>query len=303
MKLLYYLPAIGIKNLDKKHAILLHNLHYIYNNIKEKFSVSIGFYTVSEHIKRSINGLDFIENAYFYEKEGVLTELFLTNPNNDQIELYDYIIYALDDVKIVNMDIPRMIQIKEQYNIEILSPKILCSTHGFMRNNHNLTIQNFLEVYFLLMRPVDFRRFCSIHTIENKWMWGVDFLFGYYKIKAGVLNTCVANHELPSNSSSGLASSLMIQYLISRTKYTTLQQVSRDYKAIVETIDVGEKIPPPIKSRPIIPRLPRQIIPNYPIQSKPIIPNYPMQSKPHINPMLLNRNKSYVSRRFFPFRG
>jgi hypothetical protein len=59
-----------------------------------------------------------------------------------------------------------MIQIKNKYNIEIFSPKVINSSW-------NLTFHNFLEIYFLLLSPKDFHKFFSLHTIENKWTWGI----------------------------------------------------------------------------------------------------------------------------------
>jgi hypothetical protein len=240
MKLLYYLPAIGNNNLDIKYNILLHNLNYIYNNIGEKFSIAINFYTVSEMIKENIKNLDFIENMYVYEKEGILTELFLDSDSNKYLSSYDYILFVLDDVKIIDLDILKMIEIKNKYNIEILSPKITKSTHKFMNeySNNKLTFNNFLEIYLLLLSPTDFNKFCSIHTKENKWMWGVDFLFGYYKITTAVIHKYSANHELPSNGNSGEAITLCDQYLKSKTKFTNLSSIQRVYKPVINTIDL-----------------------------------------------------------------
>ena len=130
MKLLYYLPAFGNNNLEIKYNILIHNLYYIYNKINKPFDICINFYTISDDIKVKLKSLSFINELYIYEKEGgILTELFLTNPYNIYISNYDYVLFVLDDVKIMDLDLKNMIEIKEKYNIEILSPKILKSTN------------------------------------------------------------------------------------------------------------------------------------------------------------------------------
>lgn len=236
MKLLYYLPSFGSPDEDKKYEILLHNLTYIYNTINEKFDVCINFYIICDKVKQELKLLPFINNLYFYEKKGVLTELFLTNPDNKIISNFDYILFVLDDVKIIDINLKKMIEVKQTYNIEILSPKILKSTHSFMNSSTDLTINNFLEVYLLLLTPVDFQRFCSIHTIKNKWMWGVDFLFGFYKIKTGVLNCCVAEHMLPSKSIKGEAYLLMNDYIRTHTNYQCLDDIRKAVSPIIETI-------------------------------------------------------------------
>jgi len=238
MKFLYYLPAIGKNDLEEKYNILIHNLEYIYNNINESFDLCINFYTISDYIKVKLRSLPFINNLYIYEKKGVLTELFLTNPNNSYISNYDYILFILDDVKIMNIDIKQMIKIKEKYHIDFLSSKILKSSHSFMNDNPNdLTINNFLEVYLLLFTPIDFNKFCSIHTIKNKWMWGVDFLFGYYNIRVGILHKYIAEHVLQSNSNGSEARELMNEYLKTHTKYNCYDDIHKDFAAIIETIN------------------------------------------------------------------
>jgi len=236
MKLLYYLPAFGEGNIEIKRDILLHNLQILYDTIKEPFDLIINMYSPSELTKLYLHGLHYIDNLYIYEKKGVLTELFLTNPDNKRIPSYDFILFVLDDVKFVNFDLAKMIEIKECYNIEFLSPKILKSTHTFMNAYTGLTINNFLEVYLLLLTPTDFTLFCSQYSVENKWMWGPDYMFGYNKIRVGVLHDCVADHVLPSKSEGDKADILMSQYFKEHTPFKSIWQVRREIQPIVEHI-------------------------------------------------------------------
>jgi len=238
MKLLYYLPAIGKPNLEIKQQILLDNLLYIYRQINQRFDISITFYDASPEIRYMLSNLPFLENIYIYEKKGILTELFLTNPNNIYNKNYQHIIFTLDDVKIINMNIRKMIRVKQKYNIKIMSPVVLKSTHWYMMSkpSNMLTIHNQLEPYLLLLTPRDFKIFCSIHTIKNKWMWGPDLLFGYYKISAGVLRNCAVEHVLPSKSDGNKASNLSVEYLRRYTKYSNYAQVNSDYAPIKQVI-------------------------------------------------------------------
>ena len=239
MKFLYYLPAFGEGKMDIKGEILQHNLQYIFNDIKQRFSICLNMYTNDELLKLRLSTLDYLEHIYVYEKKGVLTELFLTNPSNVHIDSFDYIFFCLDDVKIVNINFQRMIEIKEKYNIEILSPKVTNSTHAFMSDYTNLTINNFLEVYCLLMKPANFKKYLSINTIENKWTWGVDFLFGYYKMKVGILNSYEVHHVLKENSSNqSECTELMIQYIRQVSHFSNHEDVWRAYKPLIETIVV-----------------------------------------------------------------
>lgn len=239
MKLLYYIPAFGEPQMDIKYDILVHNLKYIYTRTLVPLDLCISFYSVSEEIKCKLKYLPYLSTVYIYESKGVLTELFLNNPHNVHVAKYDYVFFVLDDVKIKQMDIPRMISIKEEHQIEVLSPQVINSTHWFMKEGIYLTLNNAIEVFFIVLTPQEFARFCSIHTVKNKWMWGVDFLFGFYKIKAGILHTCVVEHVLSSLSDKGGANELMIEYLKQHTPYTGIWgQIDKDYPCIISTINV-----------------------------------------------------------------
>ena len=74
-------------------------------------------------------------------------------------------------------------------------------------------------------------------------MWGADFLFGHYNIKAGVFNNCVANHVLPSESNRGEANRKMYEYFLTHVKkYRSLDDIRKDYPEIVEVIDTTNVI-------------------------------------------------------------
>jgi hypothetical protein len=134
-------------------------------------------------------------------------------------------------VKIENMDIQEMINIKNKYNIAFLSPKINNSTHNFMNTyNNNISINNFLEIYCLLLTPNEMKLFFSLHSIQNKWMWGVDFMFGHFNIKTGVIFKYRCKHFLSSKSQKTDANNYMIQYL---KKYNyTFKKLCQSYTPI-----------------------------------------------------------------------
>ena len=160
MKLLYYIPAYGKPNLNIKFEILEHNINYISDQIEQSIDLCINFYSPSQEIIKNLKKNKKINKLYVYEKKGVLTELFLTNPNNSKIKDYDYILFILDDVKIININIRKMIEIKNNNKFEILSPKIIKSTHSFMNNfSEGISINNFLEVYFYYLILIIFINF------------------------------------------------------------------------------------------------------------------------------------------------
>jgi hypothetical protein len=237
MKLLYYLASIGEPNLEIKTEILLNNLNYLYNKLSINFDIIINCYEEkNETIYDTVKKLNFIDNVFFYKKKGVLTELFLTNPYNSNVIHYDYIIFILDDVRILNIDLLDMIKIKNKYNIKLLSPKVINSSHSFMNEHDNLTINNFLEIYFVLLKPKHFYIFLSLYTVENKWMWGIDHLFGHYGIKSGIINKYNVLHELPKKSDKTTAKICLSEYLKEKTPFSSLKEIKDKYNPIKSII-------------------------------------------------------------------
>jgi hypothetical protein len=236
MKLLYYLAAIGEPNLEIKIEILINNLTYLHNTLSNNYDIIINCYEEeNETIYNSVKQLNFIDNVFFYKKKGILTELFLTNPYNSHVKNYDYIIFILDDVRILNIDLLDMIKIKKKYGIKLLSPKVIKSTHSFMNEYENLTINNFLEIYFLLLNPKNFYKFISLYSVENKWMWGVDHMFGYYKIKTGTINKYSVLHDLPKSANTTDAKNCLSQYL-KNTPFTSINEIKSKYNPIKKNI-------------------------------------------------------------------
>lgn len=228
MRFVYYLAAIGHRGLDVKLNILAKNLNYIYSRLNTNFDIVVNCYNSEDVVYNFVQQFKFLNKTMFHNKPGVLTELFLSNPHNASLNNYDYILFMLDDVEIQELHLQEMIHIKEKYNIEILSPKVINSTHDFMNKyaSHILTINNALEVYCLLMKYKDFQRFLSIHTIENKWMWGADFLFGFFNIKTGVYHRSSVKHMLlPSKKNTNNAEKLMRTYLRNVHFYGTIKDI------------------------------------------------------------------------------
>lgn len=237
MKFLYYLASIGSPDIKTKLEILSKNLFYINSNINSNFDIILNCYSDYELIKKFVSSHYFISNVYSYDKPGVLTELWLTNPHNKLINNYDYILFMLDDVQIVNIDIKKMIELKSKYNISIISPKVINATHRFMYtyNTNMLTLNNSVEVYCLLFTPEDFRSYSMLNTIENKWMWGVDLLFGHYKIIVGIYYGFEVKHMIPSKSNRLEANEMMNKYLSDRG-FKTISQIELAYPKQIKEI-------------------------------------------------------------------
>ncbi len=254
MKFAYYLAAIGEPNLMIKIETLEHNLKYIYKNINQHFDIFINIYDETTTIMdlMEINNktkYEFINNIFVSVKKGILTELWLDNHNHVKLADYDYILFILDDIKIISMNIFKMIDIKEKYSIEFLSPKVLNSTwkymHEFSNNtllNNNLindvlAITNRIEIFCMLLNYADFIKFMSINDIKNPNIWGVDYIMSHFKIKTAILYDNVVSHILKSNSNHKNCAIQMKKFL-NKYGYKSASDIIRKFpNEIIEIIN------------------------------------------------------------------
>jgi hypothetical protein len=238
MKFLYYLAAIGEPNIDIKIKNLRENLEYIYDNIKINFDIIINCYEEDLDLVKFISDLCFLDNIYIHNKKGVLCELWFTNKHNENVKNYDYILFMLDDVKILNLNLNLLIDIKHKYNIEFLSPKVLRATWDYMKNSkyNNLILTNRVEIFCLLLNPVDFNKFISLNDINNCNIWGVDYIMSHFNIRTAVYHNNVVDHILKSNSNHNKAIEQMTIFL-NKYGYTSDTDIKTKYNnEIIEII-------------------------------------------------------------------
>lgn len=207
MKFLYYIYAIGSNRIEDKLKIQIHNLNLIYRSLKHNFDIMINNFDSTEQIQNVINKkkIPFIDNIYIYTHTGILPELLLTSTNNNYIHNYTYICLILDDVVINSINISDMFEIQTKYNIEIMSPKVLDTTHDYMfnQNKNILAIVNAAELQCYFLTAAAFNKYLSMNTIDNKYTWGVDLAFGHFKIKTGILYKYEVLHTWGATFKSG----------------------------------------------------------------------------------------------------
>ena len=241
MKFLYFLAAIGGPNLENKFKILARNLIHIHHTLKRNFSIAVNCYNSSDEVSRFIRKFSFLDNIYFHHRpNSVLTELWFTSPYREIYAEYDEILFILDDVSISRLYIPSLINIRNKYKLDIISPAIVGATWPYMQpyNSSMLAITNHLEVYCMLMTPENFKRYLDINTFENKWIWGVDHLFGHFGINTAVYHGMHAHHIIPhGHGCDDEAMSLMIEYLQSKG-FKNLNDVKQRYPVIKQIVTI-----------------------------------------------------------------
>ena len=241
MKFLYFLAAIGGPDLKKKFKILSRNLIYIHHTLKHDFSIAINCYNSPDEVSEFVKRFPFLDKIYFHSRpNSVLSELWFTNPDMEEYNNYDEIFFILDDVALSRVDIPSLIDIRNKHKIDIISPAIFGATHKHMMSESpkTLAFTNHLEVYCMLMKPSNFRRYLSINTVRNRWIWGVDMLFGHFGINTAVYYGMKAFHAIPAaHGRKDEASMLMNQYLNERG-FRNIEHVRATYPSIKKTITI-----------------------------------------------------------------
>jgi len=203
MKFLYYLAALGNPDFEIKIDILKNNLHYIFKDINQYFDILINCYDDSD-ITNIVNktNFHFLDNIYINYKKGKLIELWNDNPFHVYLTNYDYILFILDDIEIQNINVDHLCKIKNQYNIEFISPRVEYATWDYMNLycGDKLGITNRVEVYCFLFNYKNFIKFLSINDIENPNIWGIDYIMAHYKIKTAVYYKFSVIHKLQNKS-------------------------------------------------------------------------------------------------------
>ena len=106
-----------------------------------------------------------------------------------------------------------------------------------MKNNNGITVNNFLEFFCFLLTPIDFYKFILLNTIENKYTWGVDHIFGPLNIKVGMCNKYSMNHMISSTNTNATPEKFDLCYkYLQKYGFKNLDDIRQKYNPIIEYI-------------------------------------------------------------------
>lgn len=215
IKIVYYLAAFGSPDVYEKYNILSHNLNYIHNSINTHFDLFVNLYD-DTNFESFVNKeqFPFLNNIIMYRKKGMLSELWIDNPHHTSLSKYKHILFILDDVKIHKLDMSSLINIKEQYGIEFLSPAVRKATWAYMKphKTNSLVLTHRLEIFCFLLNYIDFIKFMNLNSIDNSNIWGVDYMMSHYKIKCAIYKKSIVEHMFKSASDHIVAINQMKTY-------------------------------------------------------------------------------------------
>ena len=246
MKLCYYLACIGEPNLNTKIDVLHRNINYLGKQLQEKIDIIVNYYDIRDTAPflSKIKENQWVGQCYLHQKPGVLVELWLTNPHHKLIENYNYIFFCLDDIKIIELNLLNLVAIKKKYHLDLISPCVQQATHKFLMTNknnrdRNLYLTNAIEIFCLLLEPKDFKKYMNIQDIDNKWIWGVDFMLGYFGLKCGIYMDYKVRHLYPQRNGKfrSQASRLMGKYL-KKHNFSSLRDVRGKYPPIKKRLKI-----------------------------------------------------------------
>ena len=241
---LYYLAPIGDPQLEEKLCILENNLRYIYISLGFKFDIAVNTYCECQEslgkIKTFLQNSRFINQFFFYQHKGILTEVFLRNPDNDFFcKQYKYIMFIMDDVAIKNMPIKEAVRLLKRYDCHAISPKVLGSTYEEWWGN-GLSVLNRCEIFCLLLNKNCFNLFLNMFAEWNPYFWGVDYLMGFQRFNVLAYSFFECCHKMKNFSpeETKRAEFYMNQQIEFETlgKFKTLEDIEKEYPLVKKHI-------------------------------------------------------------------
>jgi hypothetical protein len=203
-KILVFISGFGEPHKDHKMEILEHNLKLLHQTKPQTaiIDVWIAQYDDSFVITDEFNAYLSGKLTIFHEK-GFVGHFIQTIATPERVKEYGYILCLLDDVELdPTVNLAKMIQIKEDWNLNIVSPS-MCRAgkaqfeYMFQIQDPTLYLRmtNACEYFCYLM---DYDSYCKYHSYfhkDNPYMWGMDgIIVKHMKMRVALINTMTMTH-------------------------------------------------------------------------------------------------------------
>jgi hypothetical protein len=252
MKLFILITGFGNAHIEHKFQILNNNIRRILNKssgIFNKITINISVYednyvlSVEELLRGYTPPSNIDININVIYKKGIVGEFIYSLANPSIVNNYDYIMFFLDDIEILNdIDWEYLLILKENSQSDIISPSMtktsLLENKNMIvdeRNIYNAKIIPQCE-YFCYIMDIDtyINKYYPLLDIDNPWMWGIDLILGIVDIRVCLVNSFVIHHYYKSESYFNLPRNPhndMVKYL---DKYNEKIKLSRENVFISE---------------------------------------------------------------------
>lgn len=211
MNILIFISGFGNPHWQHKIDILKKNLTLL-NTTKPQYSiidVIICQYELDKQlpykeISHIING-----SCEIIVEKGFVGDFFRKATTPERVSKYEYILSILDDVELnENCNLAKMIEIKNIWNIDLISPSIQFGSKAQFKYMYEvpdpsvfLRITNACEYFCYLMDLNSFIKYQSNIREYNPYMWGLDgIIVKHIGLRVGMLNTMTMNHHYKNES-------------------------------------------------------------------------------------------------------
>ena len=207
-----FLTGFGAPNIERKKDILLNNLN-IFKKWKDVYETHLYIYLYTSNYLEELKKIDlnsYVDKVEILDKAGIVGE-FIYRDVFKQYAKYDYIILFLDDIQLpIELSLDKMLTVYNLEKLDILGLPLTLESpmnHKFMaqdikllREGYTFRKTNFIEYFFYLMSPVNFRKYLSFFTNRTKWCWGIDLALSMYGLQLGILDCYPIKHYYKSVS-------------------------------------------------------------------------------------------------------
>lgn len=194
------IPGFGRPNADIKNQILSLNLSKICSYKWDKLKIRICAYDDTSLTLST----DYDEHVEIMRTPGVPGDFLKAFATADDVAAYDYVLILYDDILLLpNLDIGKMIELKEFFRLDVMSPSLsLDSEHvyKYMLTNPNggydLKITPCCELFCYLINREAYKKYYEhIDCQNNPWLWGLDLIVGCkIGLRIGIMNTMNMKH-------------------------------------------------------------------------------------------------------------
>lgn len=204
MRILLFISGFGGSHAEHKLEILKSNLKLLDQTRPDECCLDVWIAQYDDTVEIPEAYRDYVSGEFVvYREKGFVGHFIRTIATPEKVANYDYVFLLLDDVRLdETVHLGEMIQIKERWNLNLVSPSMNPEGLAQFRYmfavadpNLYLRMTNACEYFCYLM---DYDSYCSYHTFfheENPSMWGMDgILVRKMKLRIALINTMTMTH-------------------------------------------------------------------------------------------------------------
>jgi hypothetical protein len=193
------IPGYGAPHANIKEQILRYNLQHILAYKWSDIKITICAYdeTPLPHDITDLPCVNVVREA------GLPGDFLMRHATPASTAKYDYVLILYDDILLQpNVDFARIMEIKEFFNLNIISPSLTQDSQHVYKymltspdSPYEFKITPVCELFCYFMDHASFATYYEHLDDKNPWLWGLDLiLHRHIKLKVGIMNTMTMKH-------------------------------------------------------------------------------------------------------------